>query len=264
MVNYISERVVQPGADGEVLTTNGGVAGWAAAPAGSGGGVQSIVPGTGIAVDNTDPQNPVVSATGGGGGGGATPTIVGISAAYTSTSSVTVAYPAGIQAGDIMLLFTAHAWNPTPPAGWTVVDQIDASFVNCLTVGKTVAASDVGGSVTVSYSGGSPGGEVAIVAVRGAVKINGVASKQATSGGSITTSVPGGRNDLALLWCGCRAVTTLTASQGTLQERRNTDSGFAQALYSETVADIFAGTVTWTSSTGSSSGFYAASVAISG
>lgn len=30
--------------------------------------LQSIVPGTGITVDNTDPQNPVVSATGGGGG----------------------------------------------------------------------------------------------------------------------------------------------------------------------------------------------------
>lgn len=33
-------------------------------------GVQTVVAGTGIAVDNTDPANPVVSATGGGGGGG--------------------------------------------------------------------------------------------------------------------------------------------------------------------------------------------------
>lgn len=32
------------------------------------GTLQSIQPGTGITVDNTDPQNPVVSATGGGGG----------------------------------------------------------------------------------------------------------------------------------------------------------------------------------------------------
>lgn len=36
---------------------------------GGGGVVVSIVPGTGIAVDNTDPANPIVSATGGGGGG---------------------------------------------------------------------------------------------------------------------------------------------------------------------------------------------------
>lgn len=33
-------------------------------------GVQSIVAGTGISVDVTDPQNPTVSATGGGGGSG--------------------------------------------------------------------------------------------------------------------------------------------------------------------------------------------------
>lgn len=36
---------------------------------GGGGVVVSIVPGTGITVDNTDPANPIVSATGGGGGG---------------------------------------------------------------------------------------------------------------------------------------------------------------------------------------------------
>lgn len=33
---------------------------------GSSSGIQSIIPGTGIAVDNTDPQNPIVSATSGG------------------------------------------------------------------------------------------------------------------------------------------------------------------------------------------------------
>lgn len=32
-----------------------------------GGGIQSIVPGTNITVDDTDPQNPIVSSTGGGG-----------------------------------------------------------------------------------------------------------------------------------------------------------------------------------------------------
>lgn len=35
----------------------------------SGGGIQSIQEGTNITVDNTDPLNPIVSATGGGGGG---------------------------------------------------------------------------------------------------------------------------------------------------------------------------------------------------
>lgn len=38
-------------------------------PGGAGSGVQSIVAGTNVTVDASDPQNPVVSATGGGGGG---------------------------------------------------------------------------------------------------------------------------------------------------------------------------------------------------
>lgn len=47
--------------------------GWDTDPSVSGGGgsgiVESIVAGTGITVDDTDPANPIVSATGGGGGG---------------------------------------------------------------------------------------------------------------------------------------------------------------------------------------------------
>lgn len=43
---------------------------WVVVTGGS-GIVESIIPGTGIAVDSTDPANPIVSATGGGGGGGA-------------------------------------------------------------------------------------------------------------------------------------------------------------------------------------------------
>lgn len=35
-----------------------------------GGGIQTIVAGTNITVDDTDPENPIVSSTGGGGGGG--------------------------------------------------------------------------------------------------------------------------------------------------------------------------------------------------
>jgi hypothetical protein len=39
-------------------------------PAGAAGGIQTIVPGTGIHVDASDPDNPVVSSTSTGGGGG--------------------------------------------------------------------------------------------------------------------------------------------------------------------------------------------------
>lgn len=46
-------------------------------PGGGGSGVQSVVAGTNITVDSTDPQNPIVSATGGGGGGGAVDSVNG-------------------------------------------------------------------------------------------------------------------------------------------------------------------------------------------
>ena len=49
--------------------------------------VQSIVAGTGVAVDNTDPQNPVISATGGGGGYGTVPFFLSdATASYISLS----------------------------------------------------------------------------------------------------------------------------------------------------------------------------------
>lgn len=59
-----------------VSTVTGDPADYRAGPggvhgaAGSSGGVVSVVAGTGISVDNTDPANPVITATGGGGGGG--------------------------------------------------------------------------------------------------------------------------------------------------------------------------------------------------
>ena len=58
---------IEGGTDGQVLTTVSGRPDWAEA---AGGGVESVVAGANIAVDNTDPANPIISATGGGGGGG--------------------------------------------------------------------------------------------------------------------------------------------------------------------------------------------------
>lgn len=61
--------------DGIVVNVNGGLqefsgsSGWTSIGGGGGSGiVESVVAGTGISVDDTDPANPIVSATGGGGG----------------------------------------------------------------------------------------------------------------------------------------------------------------------------------------------------
>jgi len=55
--------------NGEVLQYNAATNEWEYATGGGGTGtVETIVAGTGISVDSTDPANPIVSATGGGGG----------------------------------------------------------------------------------------------------------------------------------------------------------------------------------------------------
>ncbi len=58
--------------------------------AGGGGGVNSVVAGTGIAVDNTDPANPVVSATGGAGSFAVTETEVDFGTKPTTDATFTV------------------------------------------------------------------------------------------------------------------------------------------------------------------------------
>jgi len=67
-------------------TDGSGTKGFFSLPAG-GGGVESIVAGTGISVDNTDPSNPVVSSTGGGGSN--SPRVYAIQASATAVASST-------------------------------------------------------------------------------------------------------------------------------------------------------------------------------
>lgn len=74
-----------PDNDGYVLRTVGGVPVWMP------GGIESIVGGTGISVDTTDPYNPVVSATGGGGGGAFIGAKVARTAAQALTNNVNTA-----------------------------------------------------------------------------------------------------------------------------------------------------------------------------
>lgn len=60
-------------ATGDVPTYQAdGTVDWSAPIGGGGGGgiVETIIAGTGITVDDTDPANPIISASGGGGGGG--------------------------------------------------------------------------------------------------------------------------------------------------------------------------------------------------
>lgn len=59
-----------------------------AGPAGPAGVVQSIVAGTNVTVNNTDPANPVISSTGGGGGGAVWGSITGTLSSQTDLQTV--------------------------------------------------------------------------------------------------------------------------------------------------------------------------------
>lgn len=105
---------------------------------GADGVMASVVAGTGIAVDNTDPANPVVSATGGGGSGGLIAETVYTSSATYSTSSGTIA---DIDAANLSVTFDA------PTSGNVLV------IVSFYTEGASCMIGLREGSSTVGTSG---------------------------------------------------------------------------------------------------------------
>lgn len=66
-----------------------------------GGGVQSVVAGTNVTVDNTDPLNPIVSATGGGGMAEAEWPLIGDSTPLVLTYTPVTGYFEGMEAGNV-------------------------------------------------------------------------------------------------------------------------------------------------------------------
>jgi hypothetical protein len=64
----LADSATQPGDLGTAAFTSASAYATAAQGATADSAVQSVVAGTNVSVDNTDPQNPIVSATGGGGG----------------------------------------------------------------------------------------------------------------------------------------------------------------------------------------------------
>ena len=93
----------QTGNSGKYLKTDGSTTSWATV-SGGGGGVNSVVAGTNVTVDATDPANPIVSATGGGGSGTVTsvaqtvPTGFTVSGSpVTTTGTLALGYDTGYQ-----------------------------------------------------------------------------------------------------------------------------------------------------------------------
>ena len=129
----------------------------------SSGGIQSVVAGTNVTVDNTDPLNPIVSATGGGGGGSgdvvgpASATDNAIARFDTTTgkliqnSVVTIADTSGNMAG-VGTLNTHTIPGGTGTIALTsdlhsAVTVTDSSEINFTLTGQDITASLIAGSI---------------------------------------------------------------------------------------------------------------------
>lgn len=153
--------------DGQVIVTFDGEYVLDDAP--SGGGVESVVAGTGITVDDTDPANPIISATGGGGGGGvpigvATTIVSGSSSPIfhnvsgdidTDTGVLVVTPPDDTEhPGDLTIVLTGLPDGPRAPL--TVYMPVDGSRWHQLQVGEVdlISTGAVGYvSTTVTWIG---------------------------------------------------------------------------------------------------------------
>ena len=108
---------------------------------GGASGVQSVVEGAGISVDNTDPENPVISATGGGGGGSTTTAIpIAVSdestALTTGTAKVTFRMPFGFTLTGVRASVTAA------PTGSVLTVDINEGGTSILSTKLTIDAGE--------------------------------------------------------------------------------------------------------------------------
>lgn len=95
--------VVEP-----IIVRQGGHGAVLAGTNGKDGRIQSVVAGSNVTIDSTDPNNPVISSTGGGGGGsGITRTVISTSGSFTAGSNSVTDYVYFITANHIPTLPTA-------------------------------------------------------------------------------------------------------------------------------------------------------------
>ena len=132
-----------------------------------------------------------VPPSGGGGGGGpaGTPTIRASDIRSFNTSSVTIPWPAGPAAGDVVIIFVSSGYAVNSPAGWLLLNNTGSNdWANGLTAVKIMSSADItAGSVVVTLIGAYDG-VAASVTVDGA-SMNGVRGVSAArSAGSTSYS----------------------------------------------------------------------------
>ncbi len=104
--------------------------------------IQSLQPGTGVTIDDTDPRNPIINASGGG-GMVVQPrvSVVARSPLTYSAGGTTLAQtvPAGTAVGDLILATVMSRSAIAPPVGWSLVGTVSASTLESSATIQTTA-----------------------------------------------------------------------------------------------------------------------------
>lgn len=111
---------------------------WVVASGGGSGIVESIVAGTGVTVDDTDPANPVISAT----GGGSTTTAIPIAVSDESTALTTGAAKVTFRMPFGFTLTGLRGSVTTAPSGSVLTVDINEGGVSILSTKLTIDASE--------------------------------------------------------------------------------------------------------------------------
>jgi hypothetical protein len=186
-----------------------------------------------------------------GGSGGVTPVppaqLRSTSSGYASIGSAAVTWPAGTQAGDLVVMMVAGSFSPSTPSGWTrVVDDTTGLDWLMGTYWKLMTSADIsagGVSVTMSSSGNSNWTAAAFLGPT-------LGIREADGGGSIGGSSPlalgttgsASVGDTALYFASCRngaggpPASTCSVNRGVL-EQQGDDGNFAgYCLFAESIA----------------------------
>lgn len=110
-----------------------------------------------------------------------------------STGNAAVTLPStGFAVGDALFIFAGSNYAvSTYPTGWTLLQLTSGSFHNAAVLMKIAAASDLGSTVTVAFTG-SELWDAHFVAVRGAHRVNDSGVAQGTSGATAVTAYAAG------------------------------------------------------------------------
>lgn len=185
--------------------------------------VLTVVAGTGIDVDSTDPKNPVIALedtavtpgtygdathvaqivvdqqgrltgvseviiSGGGGGGASTPSVRASNIQTSSNNSYTVSWPTGTVEGDVVIIFVGHAYQINTPSGWNSFQVTNQGFYNGAIFAKVMTAADItAGSVTVTTTG-TYNGIISAVTIDGSTVTNYVTSSAVFGTSGVTSA----------------------------------------------------------------------------